>query len=94
MKQCKLHKKTRVCSADQSITNFDGIFSHVTPECVYIAFVRCHHGLPFLFSDWSEKCFQAKRRGNFSVNFSHQKKIPLPFTSVTIFTSGEIFKCP
>lgn len=96
IKQRKLRNKTvRVWNADQR--GIDGIFAHVAPNCVHVASVQCHHGYRQIyllcFHLGGQKMHPSKKKRDFPVIFSHQKISP-PFTSVTIFTSGENFKCP
>lgn len=96
IKQRKLRNKTvRVWNADQC--GIDGAFAHVAPNCVHVTSVQCHHGYRQIYLLYfhlgGRKMLPSKKKRDFPVIFSHQKISP-PFTSVTIFTSGENFKCP
>lgn len=97
-----IHQTTQVTQQNrQSLEcrpgGIDGILAHVAPNCVHVASVQCHHGSRQIyllcFHLGGQKMLPSKKKRDFPVIFSHQKISP-PFTSVTIFTSGENFKCP
>lgn len=76
IKQRKLRNKTvRVWTADQC--GIDSTFAHVSPNCVHVASVQCHHGYRQIYLLYfhlgGQKMLPSEKKRDFTVIFSHQK---------------------